>query len=376
MRLIFILLILWTCAGREALGNSGGREMEFHLGGALRFNYNFSGWDAGHRRRGGDFGYDVFWLRPKASYKGFLLEAELRFYAASCGGCILRHGWVGYRFSERDRVEVGLTGVPFGILPSGGGNFFLPMPYYVGRGDDADMGVKYCHEDDVWEYAAAFFKNADGLFLSADAETSDDRYGYDVAGRNKEINQWNARVVYKFGQHCRNRAGVSGEFGRLYNLDTRRKGSRFAVALHYMLDWKGWNLRAQLTAYAMYPRNAPGDDPSLVAMTARGATYMVAAKANIYTISCLHAFNLHTRWLKKICLYQDFGLLQKWKSGYRNSVQKVSGLMLAFDPVQVYMDYTMGKRHAWLGTDRQAFGTGWDSRSWHSRFNINIGYYF
>ena len=44
---------------------------QFKLGGALRFNYNFSDWNSGHRDRGGDLGYDVFMLRPTASYKGF-----------------------------------------------------------------------------------------------------------------------------------------------------------------------------------------------------------------------------------------------------------------------------------------------------------------
>ena len=50
---------------------------QFKLGGALRFNYNFSDWNSGHRDRGGDLGYDVFMLRPTASYKGFLLDNVL-----------------------------------------------------------------------------------------------------------------------------------------------------------------------------------------------------------------------------------------------------------------------------------------------------------
>ena len=54
---------------------------QFKLGGALRFNYNFSDWNSGHRDRGGDLGYDVFMLRPTASYKGFLLDADCRFYS-------------------------------------------------------------------------------------------------------------------------------------------------------------------------------------------------------------------------------------------------------------------------------------------------------
>ena len=172
---------------------------QFKLGGALRFNYNFSDWNSGHRDRGGDLGYDVFMLRPTASYKGFLLDADCRFYSTAFGGFMLKYGWIGYRFSEKNHLEIGLTKVPFGLQPGSGNNFFLQISYYVGLEDDADMGVKFVHSDEHWKYALAFFKNADELLFGANSETSDDRYGYDVAGRNKEINQLNAQLIYKYG---------------------------------------------------------------------------------------------------------------------------------------------------------------------------------
>ena len=56
---------------------------KFKLGGALRFNYNYSDWNEGHRDRGGDLGYDVFMLHPQASYKNFMLEADARFYSTA-----------------------------------------------------------------------------------------------------------------------------------------------------------------------------------------------------------------------------------------------------------------------------------------------------
>ena len=90
---------------------------QFKLGGALRFNYNFSDWNSGHRDRGGDLGYDVFMLRPTASYKGFLLDVDCRFYSTAFGGFMLKYGWIGYRFSEKNHLEIGLTKVPFGLNP-------------------------------------------------------------------------------------------------------------------------------------------------------------------------------------------------------------------------------------------------------------------
>ena len=61
---------------------------QFKLGGALRFNYNFSDWNSGHRDRGGDLGYDVFMLRPTASYKGFTVRLSVDLCSNTVGSGI------------------------------------------------------------------------------------------------------------------------------------------------------------------------------------------------------------------------------------------------------------------------------------------------
>ena len=112
------------------------------IGGALRFNYNYSDWKPENRNRGGEFDFDVFRLNVNASYKKFDLAADYRFYPSSSGGRMLREGWIGYRFSDSHRLQIGLTTVPFGILPYTGNNYFFNLNYYAGLEDDADMGDK------------------------------------------------------------------------------------------------------------------------------------------------------------------------------------------------------------------------------------------
>ena len=63
---------------------------KFKLGGALRFNYNFSDWNRGHRDRGGDFGFDVLRFTLAGSYKNILLDADYRFYSKDYGGPMLK----------------------------------------------------------------------------------------------------------------------------------------------------------------------------------------------------------------------------------------------------------------------------------------------
>lgn len=370
------LLAIWILFFAASLSAQEKERPSFKLGGALRFNYNFCDWKAGHRDRGGDFGFDVLYFKLTGTYHNVILSADYRFYSKDFGGPMLKYGWIGYRFDEKNQVQLGLTGVPFGIQPVASHNFFLQIAYYVGLEDDSDMGIKYLYTGDRWDLAFAFFKNADELLFGSDNETSDDRYGYDVAGRNKEINQFNGQAFYKFGENGKQRLGASAEFGQLYNLDTRKNGTHYAFAVHYELLWEQISLKAQATVYAMHPKNKDGDDDTTVSMTAYGAPYLVAAKANIYMLSAGYTFPINRKYLKKIQVYNDFGCLDKQESNFKDSFQNVTGCMLDGGPVCIYVDYAMGKNHGWLGPDWNGFGAGGESNSWHARFNVNVGYYF
>ena len=112
------------------------------IGGALRFNYNYSDWKPESRNRGGEFDFDVLRLNVNASYKKIDLAVDYRFYPSSSGGGMLREGWIGYRFNDSHRLQIGLTTVPFGVLPYTGNNYFFNLNYYAGLEDDADMGIR------------------------------------------------------------------------------------------------------------------------------------------------------------------------------------------------------------------------------------------
>ena len=120
------------------------------IGGALRFNYNYSDWKPESRNRGGEFDFDVLRLNVNASYKKIDLAVDYRFYPSSSGGGMLREGWIGYRFNDSHRLQIGLTTVPFGVLPYTGNNYFFNLNYYAGLEDDADMGIKYLFHKDRW----------------------------------------------------------------------------------------------------------------------------------------------------------------------------------------------------------------------------------
>lgn len=202
-------------------------EPKVDIGGALRFNYNLSSWKPEQKARGGDFGYDMFRVNARASYKGVYLDAEYRLYSDSFGGGMLKQGWFGYKFDEINELQLGLTQVPFGIQQYNSNNWFFNLGYYMGLEDDHDMGVKFIHVGEKIEYHIAFFKNAEELNFGNTSAVSYSRYSYDIAGANKEINQVNLKAVYKWGEEFRSKLGVSGQYGGLYNLETKKTGDHF-----------------------------------------------------------------------------------------------------------------------------------------------------
>ena len=368
---LLVLLISATAFAQET------EKPKLKLGGALRFNYVYSSWKAEQKTKGGEFGYDMFRINANASYKKLFLNAEYRWYSEAFGGGFLKQGWVGYQFDEKNALHAGLVYVPFGIKQYNSHNWFFNITYYVGLEDDHDMGFKYLHTGTDWEYALAFFKNAEELNFGGDVENSSSRYAYDVVGRNKETNQFNLNLVRKLGKNQNHRLGFSAEYGQLYNIDTDRNGTHYALALHYEVDWNRWNLKTEAITVAYNPKNQAGQSDAILKMGAYGTPYEVAARFNMYTLSVSKTLPVNWGPVSQLELYNDFGSMQKKESGFTDSFQNVTGILVSAGQIYTYIDYAAGYNHSWLGGNFvDDFSTGNPDAKWEARFNINIGYYF
>ena len=362
---------------------------ELEIGGAVRFNYNLSSWKEGQKKRGGDFGYDVFRINAKAKYKGIKLNAEYRLYSEGFGGGMLKQGWLAYDFDSKNEIQVGLTQVPFGITTYNSNNWFFSLNYYIGLEDDHDMGVKFTHTDKNWNYSLAFFKNAEELRFGNNSDVSNSRYSYDVASidldgdgvldlRNKEVNQANGKLSYTIGNDSINhKIGTSGQFGGLYNLDTQKMGSHYAAALHYELKYKRFGVKAQASKYKKSSKNPNGQSNDLIAMAAYGGSYLVAAEGNTYTLGV--SYTVPVKWgpVSSLQFYNDYGYLEKLNSDFNDTSMNVTGVLVTAGSVYTYFDIAAGKDQPWLGPNwTNGLGAGSADANWEVRFNMNIGYYF
>lgn len=374
LRNVFILLLLFFGVNSPAVAQE---EPEVSLGGALRFNYNMSSWKPEQKTRGGDFGFDLFRINAVAAYQGIYLNAEYRHYSEAFGGGMLKQGWFGYRFSEKNELQVGLTQVPFGIQTYNSNNWFFNLTYYMGLEDDHDMGIKYIHTGENFDYHLAFFKNAEELRFGNDTEISPNRYSYDVAGRNKEINQINGKILYKTGDIILHRIGFSAQYGELYNLDTELKGDHFGFALHYEATWKNWNVKTEAMLIGHNPINEDPASREVIVMAAYGAPYEIAADFNIYTFTVARDVAVNWGPVSNLRFYNDFGYMQKHESSFEDSYMNVTGILFTAGNIFTYVDYAAGKNHSWLGGNFiDDFSKGNPNAKWEARFNINIGYYF
>ena len=361
---------------------------EVSFGGALRFNYNLSSWKPSQKKRGGDFGFDLFRINAKASYKKVKLNAEYRLYSKGFGGGMLKHGWIEYDFSAKNNLQIGLTQVPFGITQYNSNNWFFSLNYYLGLEDDHDMGIKFSHKGEKLFYALAFFKNAEELNFGNNSTISNSRYSYDVGSididndgeldlNNKEINQFNGKIKYVLKNNkSQHQLGASIQYGSVYNLDTENRGSHYALAFHYQLIFKRFNLKSQITNYKYTLKN-PQNTVNKLALTAYGAPYLVAKKATTYTLGSSYSVPVNWNPITNLNFYNDFGYMDKVNSNFEDSIMNVTGVLITSGNVYTYIDFAAGKNQPWLGPVwTNALEKGTPNSNWEMRFNINIGYYF
>lgn len=374
---IALLLLVCAIAGLSTLHASEDEKPEVKIGGALRFSYSYSDWQDNTENRGGDFVYDVFRLNVNAKHKNISLHADLRYYAESFGGFMVKYGYASYHIDEHQTFNVGLIPVPFGIRPYTANNFYFNMQYYVGLEDDSDMGAGYEYSDDRWTFSGVFYKNSDLLSSGDKSELSGARYAYDVAGRNRETNTLNLQGRYRFGSKVKQELGLSLQYGGLYNLDTEEMGHSSALALHYTAKYKRWDLKTEYYYYKMDPKNGEGQSNDYITMTAFEGPYQVAAEGQGCSVGLSYALPIKSKFLSEIKFYNDFSMLNKMKDGYKDSYENALGCMLTTGPIYTCIDYLLAKRHSWLGGDwTESFSSGGDNGDWNTRININVGYYF
>lgn len=377
--------------GSEAAGEPwrGFHVGPLRIGGALRVNFIHKDWDEVYQNPG-ELALDTARINLDLDAGRLIGSLEYRYYrdkfADGHDSSMLHHGWLGWKFNDRHEVQGGVTKVPFGILPYASHNWFFLLTYYVGFEDDYDLGVKYLGAYGAWNLQTAYFFRDEGHW-NGDSDDSA-RYSYDLVREGSEGNaergQVNLRLAHTLthADEHRTELGLSLMGGAVENRNPLGgSGERNALAAHLNGTYRRWNLMLQAVRYVFDVENDPNLDASpdgtFVTKGAYDAAYHVASSAAIYSAGLAYTLPLDSRFVRSLSFYDDFSLMNKTESGYRDSIQNVLGCGIDAPPFYVYVDLATGRNHPWLGGDWvEGLAAGGVDTGWHTRFNINLGFYF
>lgn len=378
---VLFLLLIALCPGHAAAQIKPIEIGPFDLGGAFRANYFYKDWEAD--AGAGEIDLDTIRVNLDLEYENLLGSAEYRYYyyhTSNHSTHFLHHGWLGWKFSDTDQVHAGVHQVPFGILPYASHNWFFQLPYYVGLEDDYDLGVKWIHQDAPWNMQLAYYNQDEGHYFGRSDDSA--RYSYDPViedgAFNEERHQFNVRTTYTFTpqENVSHELGASLQGGLIPNRMTNRDGHHIAGALHLNSTWEQWNWMNQLTVSTYDLENPPGTLDTFVTMGAYDFPYNTASEFVIVSTGLSYTLPVEIPLIDSITLYDDFSYMHKFEDGFDDTIQNVLGAAIASGNWYIYIDLAQGRNQPWIGpvwTD--ALSSGGDN-NWHTRFNINIGFYF
>lgn len=344
------------------------------FGGAVRLNYAWRDYDEDNKDRVGDFELELFRINADGNVGGVKLSAEWRRYNDFQA---IHHAWFGYEFSDELEMQLGISQVPFGILPFASHSFWFGGTYYLGFEDDYDAGVQLIHKpNDDWTFHYAFFKNPE---YASDSRFG--RYSFDLVTsgdqQNSEINQFNLRAErhLKIADLGTVDAGVSLQGGQIFNSTTQRKGDRYAVAGHANANFGRWNLQLQGIHYEFEPENPVGVDNGFVQTGAFDFPFLMAAKGDVYSVNIARSFDAALGPISGGTCYNDFTFIDPKVRNSADSIQNVTGCSIVAGGLFAYFDWITGKNMWFAGGD----GIGLNAATagkWRSRLNVNFGFYF
>ncbi|MHC1668341.1 hypothetical protein ACODUO_04200 [Stenotrophomonas maltophilia] len=334
----------------------------FEPGGAVRFNYGWLDYGATSRLQ-----LELLRADLDAGTGPFSFSAQYRWYD---GFDAVHHAYAGWQFSDATQLKGGIQQVPFGLLPTVSQSFWFGSGYYLGIEDDYDPGLVVIHRSGSTTWHLGWFS---GDEYGSGARY--DRYSFDVAQTEalpyRERQRLHARV-----ENARDWAGgdlllgASAFAGKVQNTQTRRHYGHQGAALHAQWTRDGWTAQLQ---WARYRYDVPGDR---IAMSAFQSPFQVAAQADVPSANIAYSFG-QKGWLDDITCYNNLSMTRPvgHRAGLRNSWQNVTGCSLQKGVMLTYVDWIAGRNMWFAGGDGIGISEGGPSR-WHSRLNLNLGFYF
>ncbi|MBW3551427.1 MAG: hypothetical protein KY442_11675 [Proteobacteria bacterium] len=332
------------------------------MGGAIRLNHGWKDYDPVDPSKSD---LELVRVDLQCERGRFICSAQYRWYD---GFSAVHHAWVGIAPTPDQQVRVGVLQAPFGLLPYASHSFWFGSGYYLGIEDDYDLGIAWTLESDTWRGDVA-------LFASDEYGTGreDGRYSFDVATTPQHPFRERERLVGRIERTIESdtwtwRLGASLSLGEVERRPDGRRFDHRAGALHLEAVRGPLELETQ---WARYDYDVPG---ARIALTAFLFPFEIAARADVLTANAAWTFE-PAGWFDAITCYNDYSTTRASGPGRADSVQNVTGCSFAKGVMFTYVDWIAGRNMWFVGGP----GIGLDAPErdrWHSRLNVNVGFYF
>ncbi|MBB3812774.1 hypothetical protein FHY13_001080 [Xanthomonas arboricola] len=359
---LLLLLAPIAASSNAAAQDAAANETYAKLGGAVRFNYGWLDYAPSQ-----PLDLELLRVDLNAGTGPVFVSIQHRWYD---GFDAVHHAFVGWNVSDRITVKAGIQQVPFGLLPTASNSFWFGSGYYLGIEDDYDPGVVVTRTDESNTLHIGWFlgdEYGDGARY--------DRYSFDVADTDahpyRERHRINLRYEHRYAMtHGTAALGVSAFYGHILNNADRNRHGYGSAAVHAQWTAGRWTTQLQ---WARYRYDVPGDR---IAMSAFLFPFEIAAEADVPTANIAYSFG-KTGWLEDVTCYNNLSKTMPYSGGpgVRSSVQNVTGCSVKKGAMLTYLDWIAGKNMWFAGGNGIGIDDGERSR-WHSRFNLNIGFYF
>lgn len=371
-------ITLIASAESMAVGEAEG----VRFGGAVRFQYGYEDYAArtANARRGGDLSFDTFAIEVEGRQGDLVFASEYRFYSYMD---TIRYAWIGYDFTPRDRLQLGVTPVPFGIMPVSSHNFFFSSNYYIGLEDDYDFGVLWRRQGERLVLDAGFYKNDEQGDISGDADSRSDRYSYDIVGSRpagegtfeppatalEEHNTGLLRGAYTIplADESSLEIGLSAQAGDVTDIQGRAAGQRQAFAVHGVFDHGPWRLQAQVTDYEFDLDSGR----ERIAVAAYSAYDTIPAEARSYILNLAYTWPVNLGPVSEMLFYNDHSRITSKSGGLEDTVMNVTGVALTAGDVIAYLDLLRAKNQPFVGGTMDS-----ETSDWNTLIHLHFGWYF
>ena len=362
-RLAIGCLCLWVSFSANAVQVTD----ELDIGGAVRVNYGWKDYANDSKLE-----FELFRVDVNYQDDGLFASAQYRWYEDMD---VIHHAYAGYSFNEEQSIQIGVTQVPFGLLPYGAHSFWFSANYYLGFEDDYDAGIHWKYDDKTWRLDLAYFFNdeyADGARY--------DRYSFDVAITDEspyeESGQLNARIERNLTtENTKHKIGASLQYSLLDYLpttDTQVAGEDtdgYAASFHWQVDWAKWQGQFQ---YMYYEYDMP--DSNRIALSAFAFPFEIASSADVLTLNVSRSIDVDWGPITNLNCYNDFSQVFASGEGLEDSIQNVTGCAITAGKFYSYVDWIAGNNMWFINGPGVGISNG--PTEWSSRLNINIGLYF